>query len=76
VSTLILYGVMSSRLGYTVTNFISGKEAEFCYAMSVTYISAGSLSLIGAILTAIRLFRKKKSVYADSNNDGQDTLDN
>lgn len=59
-STLILYGVMSSKLGYTVTNFVNGKEAEFCYAMSVTYISAGSLSLIGAILTAIRLFRKKK----------------
>jgi EmrB/QacA subfamily drug resistance transporter len=74
VSTIILYGVMSSRLGYTVTNFVSGKEAEFCYAMSITYISAGSLSLIGAILTAIRLFRKKKSAYApDLNNDGLDT---
>lgn len=60
VSTIILYAIMSSRLGYSVTTFVSGKETEFCYAMSITFIAAGSLSLIGAILTAIRLFRKKK----------------
>jgi hypothetical protein len=66
ISTIILYGVMSSRLGYSVTNFVSGKEAEFCYAMSVTYISAGSLALIGATLTAIRLIRKKKVPNQDN----------
>lgn len=59
VSTLILYGVMSSQLGYKVTTFVEGKEGEFAFAMRVTYISAGLISLIGAALTAIRLFRKR-----------------
>lgn len=61
LSTIVLYGVLSSRLGYQVTTFVSGKEAEFCYAMSVTYIVAGTLSLLGAVLTAFRLYKKKKS---------------
>ncbi len=59
VSTLILYGVMSSQLGYKVTTFVEGKEGEFAFAMRVTYISAGLISLIGAALTALRLFRKR-----------------
>ncbi|HEX2926910.1 MAG TPA: MFS transporter, partial [Ruminiclostridium sp.] len=62
VSTLILYGVMSSKIGYTVTTFVKGKEAEFAYAMSVTYICAGSIALIGAILTAFRLIRNRRNV--------------
>ncbi|HEY5584667.1 MAG TPA: MFS transporter [Ruminiclostridium sp.] len=60
MSTIILYGVMSSRLGYSVATFVNGKEAEFCYAMSVTFICAGSLSLLAAILTANRLYRKRR----------------
>lgn len=59
VSTLILYGVMSNQLGYKVTNFVEGKESEFAYAMRVTYISAGLISLIGAVLTALRLIQKR-----------------
>lgn len=60
LSTIILYGVMSSRLGYAVTNFVTGKEAEFSYAMSVTYISVGLLSFLAAILTAIRLYKSRR----------------
>lgn len=60
VSTLILYGVMSSQLGYTVTTFVEGKEPQFAYAMRVTYICAGLISLIGAALTGFRLLNKKR----------------
>jgi EmrB/QacA subfamily drug resistance transporter len=63
-ATILLYGVMSSRLGYTVTTFVQGKEGEFCYAMSVTYLAIGSLSLFGALLTLIRLYKIKKGAYA------------
>jgi len=59
VSTLVLYGVMSSKLGYKVTTFVEGKEAEFAFAMRITYICAGLVSLVGAALTAFRLIRKK-----------------
>lgn len=61
VSTILLYGVMSSKLGYTVTTFVSGKESEFTYAMGVAYICAGLLSLTAAVLTAIRLINRKKA---------------
>jgi MFS-type transporter involved in bile tolerance (Atg22 family) len=65
LSTIILYGVMSSRIGYEVTTFINGKEAQFCYAMNTAFAIAGIISLTGAILTAIRLVRKKKSTRED-----------
>lgn len=61
LSTLMLYGVMSSKLGYTVTTFVSGRESEFTFAMSVTYLCAGSLSLLAAVLTAVRLINRKKA---------------
>ncbi len=60
VSTLILYGVMSRKLGYSVTTFVAGKESEFIFAMRVTYICAGLISFLGAVLTAVRLIRRKK----------------
>jgi MFS family permease len=60
VSTLILYGVMSSKLGYSVTTFVAGKESEFIFAMRVTYICAGLISFIGAALTAFRLIQKRR----------------
>lgn len=60
VSTLILYGVMSRQLGYTVTTFVAGKEAEFAFAMRVTYVCAGLIALIGAVLTAFRLITNRK----------------
>lgn len=69
MSTIILYGVMSSRLGYEVTTFVNGKEAQFCYAMSTAFVIAGAISLTGAILTAIRLFRKRESARADITED-------
>lgn len=64
VSTLIFYGVMSRRLGYTVTTFVAGKEAEFAFAMRVTYICAGLIASVAAVLTAFRLIRNRKSMGA------------
>lgn len=65
LSTLIVYGVMSSRLGYTVTTFVQGKEAEFVFGMKAAYISIGFLSLFAAILTAIRLYKRRKTGQPD-----------
>lgn len=64
LSTILLYGVMSSKLGFSVNTFVSGREAEFSYAMSITYIASGTLSLIAAVLTGIRLYNKKKESIA------------
>lgn len=73
VSTLVLYGMMSFKVGYKVTNFVEGKEAEFIFGMSSAYIFIGALSLIAAILTAVRLYRTKKNAASnDNNSDVQD----
>lgn len=60
VATLILYGVMSKQVGYQVTTFVEGKEAEFAYAMRITYICAGLISMTGAALTAFRLIKQRR----------------
>ncbi|AEY65001.1 MFS transporter [Clostridium sp. BNL1100] len=67
VSTLVLYGMMSFKLGYKVTNFVEGKEAEFIFGMSFAYIFIGALSLVAATLTAVRLYRIKKNAKSNDN---------
>ncbi|HEX2927007.1 MAG TPA: MFS transporter [Ruminiclostridium sp.] len=65
VSTLVLYGMMSYKLGYKVSNFVKGKEAEFVFGMSTAYVFIGALSLFAAILTAARLYSIKKSAASN-----------
>lgn len=73
VSTLVLYGMMSFKLGYKVTNFVKGKETEFIFGMSSAYIFIGALSLVAATLTAVRLYRIKKNANSnDGYTDAQD----
>jgi EmrB/QacA subfamily drug resistance transporter len=69
VSTLVLYGVMSLKLGYKVTDFVKGKEAEFIFGMSAAYIFIGALSLFAAILTALRLYSIRKNASSNENNE-------
>lgn len=60
LAILILYGRMSSRLGYKVTTYISGKDDVFVYGMRGAYITAACISALGALLTALRLYRMRK----------------
>jgi EmrB/QacA subfamily drug resistance transporter len=59
LSTSVLYGGMSAKLGYHVSGFSSGLENAFIYGMRLAYIIAALISLIGAIITAIRLYKIK-----------------
>jgi EmrB/QacA subfamily drug resistance transporter len=61
LATTLLYGMMSLKTGYHVTDYIPGQNDVFIFGMRVVYIAAGSISLIGAILTFIRLQRKVSS---------------
>lgn len=54
VSTLILYSGISYKIGYKVTNIIPGRSDSFIFGMRYVFIFAGTISLIGAILTAGR----------------------
>lgn len=55
LSTTLLYGTMSSKLGYRVTDYVAGKNDVFIYGMRVVYITAGCICLIGAALTFWRM---------------------
>ncbi|TCL72303.1 EmrB/QacA subfamily drug resistance transporter [Hydrogenispora ethanolica] len=59
-STTLLYGQMSSRLGRHVADYIPGRADIFIYGMRYVYISAGLICLVGAGLTAYRLYGSKK----------------
>ena len=55
LSTTLLYSMMSSKIGYRVTDYVAGRNDAFIYGMKIVYITAGIISLVGAILTFLRL---------------------
>ncbi len=62
LATTLLYSMMSSKIGYRVTDYVAGRNDAFIYGMKTVYITAGCISLVGAALTFIRLIRKKQRV--------------
>ncbi len=54
LSTVLLYNIMSSQLGFTVTDFVAGQELAFVTGMQWVYRSMAVVSLIGAVLTGLR----------------------
>lgn len=59
LSTTLLYSMMSQKVGYHVSGFISGREDVFMYGMKWVYASAAIVCACGAILTAYRLYGAK-----------------
>lgn len=60
LANTLLYGCMSSRLGYRVTDFVEGRNDVFIYGMRVVYLTAAGICLAGAAITAFRLFSRKR----------------
>ena len=64
LATTLLYNRMSYKIGYHVTDYVPSRNDAFIYGMEIVYITAASICMTGAILTALRLFGKKtKSEY-------------
>lgn len=59
LSTTLLYNRMSSKIGYHVTGYVSGRDDVFVYGMQYVYIAAAIICTIGAALTAYRLYGVK-----------------
>lgn len=57
-SLTLLYNRMSARIGFSVDNFVEGREDVFIYAMSFVYRSAGVICLIGIVMTLFRLTQR------------------
>lgn len=60
LSTTLLYNRMSHKIGYRVVNYVQGRDDVFIYGMRTVYISAAAVCAVGAVLTALRLYRRKK----------------
>ena len=54
LSTVLLYNIMSSQLGFNVTDFVEGQELAFVTGMQWVYRFMAVVSLIGAVLTGLR----------------------
>lgn len=57
-ATTILYGRMSYRLGYKVSNYIPGHEEAFLYGLDCVFFSATIMCLIASVVAFIRYRRK------------------
>lgn len=60
LSTSLLYNRMSYIIGYQVTDYVIGRNDAFIYGMSIVYLTAAGICMVGALLTAFRLFNNKK----------------
>lgn len=59
LATTLLYSMMSFKIGYRVTDYVPGRNDIFIYGMKAVYIAAAAISLAGALLTLLRLVRRK-----------------
>ncbi len=59
--TTLLYSLMSSKVGYQVKGFISGKPDVFVYGMQTVYAIGTAILCVSVALTVVRLFQDKKA---------------
>jgi len=59
LSTSLLYGGMSQKLGTHVTAYSAGQENAFIYGMRLAYLAAAVICAIAIIITAVRLHGRK-----------------
>ncbi|WP_330372791.1 hypothetical protein [Lacrimispora celerecrescens] len=60
ITVLLLYGRMSQKIGYHVTDYVQGRDDVFIYGMKGVYIAAAMICAAGAFLTALRLYNQRK----------------
>lgn len=60
LSTAVLYGGMSAKLGRRVTSYVPGRNDAFFYGMRLAYVTAASICLVGAAVTALRLLQIRR----------------
>lgn len=63
-ATVLLYGGMSLRLGRHVTDYLPGQDEAFLFGMRLAYGAAAGVCLVGAAITAARLYGRRKTKNA------------
>ncbi len=64
LSTAILYGGISAKLGYRVSDYVPGRNDAFVFGMRLTYITAAAIGLAGVLVTAFRLYQRRREKSA------------
>lgn len=62
LSTILLYNRMSYKVGYRVVDYIKDRDDVFIYGMRFVFMSAAILCVVGALITAFRLYKSKEDV--------------
>ena len=65
LSTVILYTMMSAKLGYSTTDFVPGRADAFVYGMHFVYLFAAGICLVGVCLTGLRWWGSKHRQTAE-----------
>ncbi|WP_099467131.1 MFS transporter [Konateibacter massiliensis] len=65
LATTLLYSMMSYKVGYHVTDYIPGRNDAFLFGMRIVYIAAGAISVLGALLTFLRMNSKRQIKMAE-----------
>ena len=60
LSTVILYTMMSHKLGYSTTDFVPGRADAFVYGMHYVYWFAAAICLMGVLLTGLRWYKSRQ----------------
>lgn len=66
LATSLLYSGMSAKVGEKVTDYVPGHEDAFIFGMHTVYITAALICLIGAFITALRLFSRRREALKES----------
>ncbi len=60
LATTLLYQSMSAKVGHHVSDIATAGTPAFIFAMRIVYLTAFAICLVGAFITAFRLFSRKK----------------
>lgn len=60
LATSLLYGSMSSKIGYHVDDYVYGRPDVFVFGMRIVFLSAAAICVLGSVITAFRLISMKK----------------
>ena len=58
-SSVLLWSIMSKKVGYKVLTYVPGHSDAFTYSMHWVFFAESALCMIGVILTGIRIWNKK-----------------
>ena len=60
VATSVLYGTMSVRVGYPVTDYVDGRPDVFLGAMSAVFLTLAAVVALGFVCTVVRFVRVRR----------------